>query len=65
MAQEFLGVRALVNGAFSSLLTPANKADAIPATVMRGLATCHAVSRFGDGYVGNQVEVGETLKSKY
>lgn len=57
---DFLGAKAADGGAFGDLLTPADSSSAagIPPSVMNGLATCHAVSRFGDAYVGNQVEVG-------
>ncbi|KAJ7563253.1 hypothetical protein O6H91_03G102700 [Diphasiastrum complanatum] len=59
---DFTGVQCLdksrtaASPTFGPVLSP-EKRDAIDKLVLHGLATCHAVTKFGKGYVGNQVEV--------
>ncbi|KAG0585432.1 hypothetical protein KC19_2G011200 [Ceratodon purpureus] len=58
---DFIGAQSVVRSnnfgpAFGPLKTPANGDDIEPST-LHGLATCHAVTKFGDRFVGNQVEV--------
>eukprot|EP00884_Botryococcus_braunii_P008422 jgi/Botrbrau1/17581/Bobra.0166s0023.1 len=52
---DFLGVHPSVDKSFCPV-TPVT-GGTVPQTVLRGVATCHAVSKFGDSFVGNQVEV--------
>ncbi|KAJ7537387.1 hypothetical protein O6H91_11G004100 [Diphasiastrum complanatum] len=57
---DFLGVQcSLVDSGiptFGPLVSPA-KVESLSPLVTHGLATCHAVAKFGEEYVGNQVEV--------
>lgn len=58
---DFIGAQSVVRSinsgpAFGPLKTPANGDDMEPST-LHGLATCHAVTKFGNRFVGNQVEV--------
>ena len=58
---DFIGAQSVVRSisfgpTFGPLKSPANGDDMEPLTV-HGLATCHAVTKFGDQFVGNQVEV--------
>eukprot|EP01052_Picozoa_sp_SAG31_P034051 SAG31_NODE_3923_length_3749_cov_2.030685_3_plen_237_part_00 len=41
----------------SDPIVPVARLKTLPSEVMHGLATCHAVSRYGQNLVGNQVEV--------
>jgi cation-transporting ATPase 13A3/4/5 len=58
---DFIGAQSLVtknetNPSFGIVLSP-KKGDNLDPLTVHGLATCHAVSTFGNQYVGNQVEV--------
>lgn len=52
---DFLGVHLVTDGAFNANVS--NDVAEIDQKVMDGLSTCHAVAKFGDRFVGNQVEV--------
>ena len=55
---DFLGVRSVDSGSEGNVLLPMNAApNTLPVHVLDSLATCHAVSTYGNGFVGNQVEV--------
>jgi len=55
---EFLGARPVVGGQLGDLAHPTeSKAGSLDTDMMRALASCHAVAKFGDTFVGNQVEV--------
>lgn len=41
---------------FGPTQSPGNQ-ELIDMVILRGLATCHAVTKFGDQFVGNEVEV--------
>jgi cation-transporting ATPase 13A3/4/5 len=51
---DFLGVQPAVNGSFGSMQSPEQN-HTLPQQIMRALASCHAVARFGVTFVGNQV----------
>lgn len=58
---DFIGAQSVVRSinfgpTFGPLKNPAIGDDMEPST-LHGLATCHAVTKFGDRFVGNQVEV--------
>eukprot|EP00494_Astrolonche_serrata_P030697 UN30965 len=50
---DFLGVVPINEGSFDKQI----EATDAPETLMKGLATCHAVTAYQNGFVGNQVEV--------
>ena len=52
---DFLGAQPVINGKFGSVTTATDAS--LPHWVLQGVATCHDVSKFGDSFVGNQVEV--------
>ncbi|BBN18845.1 hypothetical protein MPTK1_8g05990 [Marchantia polymorpha subsp. ruderalis] len=59
---DFTGVQSVIvdtdgNGLSFGPLQTLEKENAVDAVVSMGLATCHAVTKFGDRLVGNQVEV--------
>jgi hypothetical protein len=45
----------VINNAFGAVTSVTE--PSLPHWVLNGIATCHAVSKFGDSFVGNQVEV--------
>lgn len=59
---DFIGAQSVIRSGkggspiFGHLDLPAN-GDGIDPRTLHGLATCHAVTKFGDQFVGNQVEV--------
>lgn len=57
---DFVGAQSVSSSSdgpvFESVKSPVN-GDDIEANTIHGLATCHAVTKFGGQYVGNQVEV--------
>ncbi len=65
---DFIGVQGVVKDVdaaadgqptivFGAVQSPQSGVDMIDKLVVQGLATCHAVTRFGDQFVGNEVEV--------
>ncbi len=65
---DFIGVQGVVKHVdaaadgqptivFGAVQSPQSGVDMIDKLVVQGLATCHAVTRFGDQFVGNEVEV--------
>lgn len=62
---DFLGVKALdpATKAFTDVIAPTG--SAVPANVLRGCATCHALSKFGETFVGNEVEVKMFVSTKW
>ncbi|XP_073391136.1 uncharacterized protein [Physcomitrium patens] len=53
---DFIGLRGVENSQFCPTQSPL-KHDLIPNILLQGLATCHAVTKFGAQFVGNEVEV--------
>lgn len=59
---DFIGAQSVIRSGsggsptFGHLDLPAN-GDGMDPCTLHGLATCHAVTKFGDQFVGNQVEV--------
>lgn len=63
---DFTGVQSVIvdtdgNGLSFGPLQTLEKENAVDAVVSMGLATCHAVTKFGDRLVGNQVEVSSVI----
>lgn len=52
---DFLGAQPVANGSFAPMQSPETPGHTLSADIMRALASCHAVARFGTTYVGNQV----------
>lgn len=69
---DFIGAQSVVRSGsgvptFGHLTMPAN-GDGMDPSTLHGLATCHAVTKFGNQFVGNQVEVikpPESFKENY
>lgn len=55
---DFIGIQSVLRTGptFEPVKSP-EKGDKIDFRTLNGLATCHAVTKFGDQLVGNQVEV--------
>ncbi|KAH9540758.1 hypothetical protein CY35_14G023000 [Sphagnum magellanicum] len=55
---DFIGIQSVLRTGptFEPVKSP-EKGDKIDFRTLNGLATCHAVTKFGDQFVGNQVEV--------
>ncbi len=55
---DFIGIQSVLRTgpSFEPVKSP-EKGDKIDFRTLNGLATCHAVTKFGDQFVGNQVEV--------
>jgi len=65
---DFIGAQSIVRSGsgeptFGHLNMPAN-GDGMDRYTLDGLATCHAVTKFGNQFVGNQVEVSLQNLSK-
>lgn len=52
---DFLGALPIIGGLFTKMQSPESAGNTLSSGIVRILASCHAVARFGTAFVGNQV----------